>query len=720
MDPHKPPGLTGAVGGGALGCPGWYNGPASTRPPPPEPSHHASPPRPCPVRTPHAPVTADHASRRARWLPARRSLGFKFVIAVVTLVAIVLAANASVMLITTRNRLKNDIEREALGYAQLAAAPLTEAYRTYYMSGYGKFRVLATGVLALNPNIERVAIYDTEGHLLFESTEFENAVFDPAERARTNTQDTRILAAVKNLDVAKWRDRGPAGEPLFTVVAPDVEDWGRHRYSVAFTSSYHTLRQAMFSASWQIAGLTAGAIVLGILIALLLARQSMRPVSALTQTARGLAAGDLEKRITLKTGDEFELLGEAFNQMAARLAATIADLERTNRALNQTNLELRDLDRMKSDLLANVSHELRTPLTAIRGYTEALDDGLLGPVDASQRQALAAIDRNIDRLISMIEQLLSYSRAERGAQELDLHPFDLAALVEQVAETVRTASAASPRITVEPEEGLPRVFADASRIAQVIENLLNNAVKFTPLDGNIRVRLRQRIPEHAVEVEVGDTGIGIPEEQRERIFDRFYQVDSTSARRYGGIGLGLALVREILDAHHRRIEVEGAPGRGTTFRFSLPVADAASANAPPRGRLVLLVDDDPAFCQGVSALLGAEGYEVETALSGDRALRMLDRAAPDCIILDRLLPDTDGFELLARIRREPATTAVPVIVASVRRERELGLQLGASAYLTKPVDLRELATEVARVLDQGIGSAEGLDGRRRPFVGEPV
>ncbi|MBI1723532.1 MAG: response regulator [Gemmatimonadetes bacterium] len=626
-----------------------------------------------------------------------RSLRLKVIVTVAALVAGVLAANASVLAVTSHRRLRRDIEQRGLAYAALAAGPIAQAYQTYYASGYGKFRELVMRLTALNPDVVEVAIYDTQGRLLAQSSEFADAVFDPGKRRTVVTRDGRLLRALQGLTPTQWPDADPDGGRAFVVVVPHVEEWGRHRYSVVFSVSYASLRRATLAVAWQIGGLAAASLTLGLLIAVALAAQSLRPVEALTGSARALAGGDLRSRIRLETGDEFELLAHAFNQMADRLAATIADLEKTNVALNQMNLELRQLDRMKSDLLANVSHELRTPLTAIRGYAEAIDDGFLGPVEAGHREALVVVKRNVERLMGMIEQLLSYSRAEVGAQELDLRGFRIEAVAEQVVEALKVAHGRTLNLHFDRGTGLPSVYGDPVRISQVLENLLTNAIKFTPSDGRIELRLRRL--EGEVEVAVSDTGIGIPPAELGRIFDRFYQVDSSSTRRYGGMGLGLALVRQILQAHRRRIDVVSTPGVGTTFRFTLPEAEEAGAEPElEQGRRIVLVDDDPTFCQTVSSYLTRQGFVVETALTGEQGVKVIAGSHPDLVLLDRLLPDCDGFDLLARLKRDERTCAIPVLVASIRQERALGLRLGASAYLVKPLELEALRAEIEQTL----------------------
>ncbi len=508
-------------------------------------------------------------------MSAKRSLRGKFVVAISALVGVVLAINALVQVLTDRRELRRQIEQRALAYAKLAADPVCRAYETYYSSGFSKFQQILRELYGLNQDLDRIQLFDTTGALLFDSQELDSP--DNAEAPPPGPPPS--VEELRAMEATVRAGRSETGERVWVVVAPLVEEWGRHRYAVVFTFNYDSLGLAVRTAAWNIFWLAVAALLLGVAAATALSRQSLGPLETLTLGARELAEGRLRRRISLRTGDEFEVLASTLNQMAERLDATISDLETSNRALNSMNLELQEVDRLKSDLLANVSHELRTPLTAIRGYSEALQEDLLGELSDAQRQALEAVDRNAARLLKLIEQLLSYSRLQAGAAQLVFASFDLREVGRQLVATLRAAHGERLNLELEAPEDLPPALGDALAIGQVIENLLSNAIKFTPPGGEIRLRLRRRDGE--VEVEVSDRGIGIPRRALDLIFERFFQVDSSSTRAYGGVGLGLAIVREILRAHGRMIAVDSTEGQGTTFRFALGLATAGRAAHPP-------------------------------------------------------------------------------------------------------------------------------------------
>ncbi|MCG8456160.1 MAG: ATP-binding protein, partial [Holophagales bacterium] len=226
-----------------------------------------------------------------------------------------------------------------------------------------------------------------------------------------------------------------------------------------------------------------------------------------------------------------------------------------------------------------------------------------------------------------------------------------------------------------------------------------------------------------------DRGIGIPEEHQQKIFDRFYQIDASSRRQYGGMGLGLAIVREILDACHSPIRVESRPGQGSTFSFVLPLATERTGYLPTQGEgRALLIDDDAAFVQPVAAALAARGIHVQTAASVEQGSILVRKLQPDVILLDRLLPDGDGFDLAARLKQDPATRETPLVLCTVRPERRLGLSRGADAYWVKPIPAEEVAERLAALVFEVAGGGEGEgEGRardsgdrgREPLLGVP-
>ena len=252
-------------------------------------------------------------------------------------------------------------------------------------------------------------------------------------------------------------------------------------------------------------------------------------------------------------------------------------------ALEQALADLKEMDRLKSEFLSNISHELRTPLTPIKGYLPVLLREEFGPLTPSQRRVLGHIAQSVDRLHRLIDDLLTFMQWESGEIGLALGGASVAKVVEEaLARAAAGVEEKGVEVTTEIAADLPQIRADAAALARALGHLVENAVKFTPQGGHVTVTARlvqpsplppgPPAPRQFVELAVRDTGIGIPSEAIPRIFERFYQVDSSSTRQHGGTGLGLAIVKRILDAHAAPIAVESLPGQGTTFSIRLPIA----------------------------------------------------------------------------------------------------------------------------------------------------
>jgi len=327
---------------------------------------------------------------------------------------------------------------------------------------------------------------------------------------------------------------------------------------------------------------------------------------ALVDLTAGRVEGDAEERpgvivtardVTRRVDGERELRRtiEALSRAKAEietahlgLASAQTELAERNEQLMKLNAELRSLDEMKSNLLANVSHELHTPLVSIKGYTEMILKRRLGPLTPEQERGLGVALKNIDRLIEMIDNLLSFSRIEKGDTQLHLEDVPLWQIVDEAIEMVgERMRRKNLSVTTEYETDELVVRGDRVKIGQVLVNLLTNAVKFNTEGGRITLTVRKG-GGGFLEVDVADTGVGIPPEALEKIFERFYQVDSTPRRKYEGTGIGLSIVRDILRMHGCMIKVTSQVGQGSVFTFTLPLSRdqqaSATRNAPGRGK----------------------------------------------------------------------------------------------------------------------------------------
>lgn len=377
--------------------------------------------------------------------------------------------------------------------------------------------------------------------------------------------------------------------------------------------------------------------------------------------------------------------------------------------------------RLKDEFVATVSHELRTPLTAVLGWIHILRGGKLD--DAAAKHALEIIERNARSQNQLIEDLLDVSRIITGKLRLDVRPIDAAAIIESAIEAVLPAADAKEiRVQKILDTHMSSILGDPARLQQVIWNLLSNAIKFTPRGGRVQVRL-ERINSH-IEISVSDSGEGIKEEFLPFVFDRFRQADGTSARRFGGLGLGLAIVRHLVELHGGTVQASSAgDGKGAMFTVKLPllpiyqresegerVHPTASDSAPLpieypddlRGLKILVVDDEADTLELIKVLLGQCGAVVTTARSAAEAVKAVEQILPDVIISDIGMPIEDGFELIRKVRQLPPDKGgkIPAVAltAYARAEDRLRvLRSGYQMHISKPVELAELVAVVANV-----------------------
>jgi PAS domain S-box-containing protein len=376
-----------------------------------------------------------------------------------------------------------------------------------------------------------------------------------------------------------------------------------------------------------------------------------------------------------------------------------------------------EANRLKDEFLATLSHELRTPLTAIIGWAHLLRSGRLD--HAATERALETIERNAKAQTQLTDDLLEVSRIITGKIRLEFNPVELAAIAESVVESMRPAASAKGirlHLLLDSEVGL--ISGDDDRLRQIIWNLLSNAVKFTPKGGRVEVSLR-RINSH-VELTVSDTGAGISAEFLPHVFDRFRQADSSTTREFGGLGLGLAIVRQLAELHGGTVRAESpGEGQGARFTVTLPLmvvrmerrdhaqpenaeASGTTLECPPQlnGLRVLVVEDEEDAREMLAAALGHCGAEVAVVGSTNEALREFESRRPDILVSDIGMPEEDGYKLIRRVRRLPPERGgqIPAIALTAyarTEDRMRSLLAGFQVHLSKPVELNELIAVIA-------------------------
>jgi CheY-like chemotaxis protein len=372
---------------------------------------------------------------------------------------------------------------------------------------------------------------------------------------------------------------------------------------------------------------------------------------------------------------------------------------------------LADLHRRKDEFLAMLSHELRNPLAPIISATQFL--GLQKNEGTQQRKARSIIERQVDQMTRLIEDLLEVSRITTGKLYLQLEPISLDRIVQRAIETVRSLiDKHRHELTVSPSRQPIWVHADATRLEQVVVNLLTNAAKYTADGGQIRLSVEQEGGEAVLRVR--DTGVGIAQELLPHIFDLFTQAERSLDRSQGGLGIGLCLVQRLVEMHGGRVEISSVLGKGSEFVVYLPVmttpavrhASASDNTAEPIGPSlrVLVVDDNADAAQSLEMLLTALGHDIRTAPDGPTAIRVALDYLPDVVLLDLGLPGIDGFEVARRMRQQPLLAGVVVVAMTgygQDSDRQLSQEAGFDHHLVKPPNfeqLRQILATAAKVV----------------------
>jgi PAS domain S-box-containing protein len=369
----------------------------------------------------------------------------------------------------------------------------------------------------------------------------------------------------------------------------------------------------------------------------------------------------------------------------------------------------REAERIKDEFVSLVSHELRTPLTSIKGYVDLLIDGDAGEVTEEQMEFLEIVKSNSDRLVMLVNDLLDVSRIEAGRINLRLQSVDLARSIDEAATSLRPLiEQKGQSLRLELPEDLPNVMADRDRVAQIVINLLSNAHKYTLEGGSVTVRAQ--VGGDEVQVEVSDTGVGMTPDERDKLFTKFFRAQNPATQDISGTGLGLNIVKSLVDRQGGRIWVTSEPMKGSTFTFTIPTdskpaVETAPAPAPARtpvtkvGARILVVDDEPDHARLFRHFLERGGYQVLVAHDATTALQAAQREGPDLITLDVNLPDTDGFTLLEWLKADPATAPIPVIMLSVVQDTGRGRLMGAVDYLHKStIDEQVLLSHVGSIV----------------------
>lgn len=485
--------------------------------------------------------------------------------------------------------------------------------------------------------------------------------------------------------------------------------------------------------------MTLFAILVGSMVAVFVAMKVTRGFNSLSKVAKEMTGGNLDMRAQIDSYRELNDLSYSFNHMADAVKKREEELQQniimldyaheelesaneelqqhyeelelsqeelltSNEELSQANERVMEADRLKSEFLANMSHELRTPLNSVIALSGILLARMDGDLTEEQEKQVKIIKKSGKNLLELINDILDLSKIESGKMEISLEEFYIEDVVnDDRAMVTPMASEKEINISFTKDEDIHLIRSDRNKIKQILLNLLSNAVKFTPKGGSITIDATGK--DGRVELRVMDTGIGIAKENLDKIFDEFRQVDGSSTREYGGTGLGLAITKRLVKLLGGEIRVESEIHKGSTFIINIPVTlngvealTVAASRIDPDKKIILAVDDDPSVIYVLKKYLEGEGYQVVPAHNGAVAVRLAKEVKPFAITLDIMIPGKDGWEVINELKGDPATEHIPIVVISILDNKSLGFSLGATEYLTKPVERETVLNALGRLM----------------------
>ncbi|MBD2576454.1 response regulator [Oscillatoria sp. FACHB-1406] len=588
-----------------------------------------------------------------------------------------------------------------------------------------------------NGNATRIKASQGQDRLMRETARFLERKYGNLQQIqKARFLDFKLEGERQFVQVTPWQDKFGL-DWLIVVVVPEADFMGQINNNIRTTIV-----------------LCLAALGVAVVVGILTARWIILPILRLKDAAIALSQGNFDSIVPLNRKDELGILANAFNSMAQQLQASFATLE-------TQNAELQRLDKLKDEFLANTSHELRTPLNGIIGLAESLVDGATGELPDTTKANLNTIIASGRRLANLVNDLLDFSRLRHKHIELQLTAVGLREIVDLVLTFCQTqVGQKSLQLinAIDPET--PLVLADENRLQQILYNLVGNAIKFTE-SGIVEVSAQLVFPEPPpsdderlfattgnLAISVKDTGIGIPEDRYEKIFESFEQADGSTAREYGGTGLGLAVTQKLVELHGGEIHLTSQVGVGSEFVFTLPLARSADSklqrwedrernrslslkdlrqaqdlqatkstaqmiaklsdrcpliltdNKPKVNSQfrILIVDDEPVNLQVLANHLLLENYAIAQATNGFEALEILNRGfKPDLILLDVMMPRMTGYEVCQKIRESFPALELPIVMLTAKNQTEDLVQafnLGANDYLTKPFVKKELLARI--------------------------
>lgn len=457
------------------------------------------------------------------------------------------------------------------------------------------------------------------------------------------------------------------------------------------------------------------AVILAVCISIITSISISKPRKTLVAAIERITEQNYQEPIRMRTDKDLAVVISHFNSMQAAIQQREQELKRKNEALKEQMAEVNEANKLKSQFLATMSHELRTPLNSIIGFTNRVikkSGDILPPV---QKENLLIVHEEAQHLLDLINSLLDYSKMEAGKMEVHLEAFNLLKVIEEVQSMTRTLMEGKDlayRLTAFDDSQIP-IVSDRMKTKQILINLISNAFKYSNR-GTVAVSVEQESDFYVISVQ--DDGIGIAPENLENIFDEFRQVDGTYTRKVGGTGLGLSITKKFVEMLGGSIEVSSTPDIGSRFTVKLPVQSLQDKGREPDSgtgkeagvsakKRIVCVDDDINVQKLYKQVLEDNGFETSALDGRGDVVSEIIRLSPDIVLLDIMLPQKDGWEILSEIKNDDRTRKIPVIMASVLSESNLAFRMKADEYLIKPMGQDELLDAIART----ISKVNGID-----------
>lgn len=501
-------------------------------------------------------------------------------------------------------------------------------------------------------------------------------------------------------------------------------------------------------------------VLLVIVISYSIINQFTKPIVDLVKATSAVAEGNLDYPIQVKGNDELALLASSFASMQEAVREKMQQLKQNLKIIEEKNLELKELDRLKDEFLANTSHELRSPLHGIIGIAEAMLMTKTEALSDNEKLHISMIISNGKRLNNLINDLIDFYKIQEFGIRLDKEPILLYPMIDAVlAFCSPMASKKSLVLKNQIPLEIPPIFADKARLEQILYNLVTNAIRFTQ-QGEIVV-LGEQQNEQTLKISVMDTGVGIPTNRQKEIFDLFTQVKGPISAYRQGTGLGLSITKSLVELHGGELLLTSQEGKGSCFYFNIAIAQdydpnelfsseqdfllenstieigkrilqlppsydslPSSARVRPKGKQepfrILIVDDDPVNLETLKICLETEGYQIFLASSGEEALESIDLFIPDLVLLDVMMSGMNGFEVAGRIRQNWDLVTLPIVVLTAKsqlKDLEKGYLVGVNDYLTKPFHPKEIILRIHTLL---LAKTEALHAQENQYLQKEI